>query len=101
MDEHITEMSVIRGALSSMENRTLTVSSGVPAFLAKLWKLVEDSSSDHLISWSPVSFYMASVLSLRQYGFPILCDCVLRRHAYRYLDYNLLIVHVLRVIFVG
>ena len=55
MDEDISEMSVIRGALASMENRTLTVSSGVPAFLAKLWKLVEDPSSDHLISWSPVS----------------------------------------------
>ena len=56
MDEDLyTELSVIRGALASMENRTLTVSSGVPAFLAKLWKLVEDPLSDHLISWSPVS----------------------------------------------
>ena len=55
MVEHLSDMSVIRGTLSSMENRTLTISSGVPAFLAKLWKLVEDPSSDHLISWSPVS----------------------------------------------
>ncbi|CAB3989399.1 heat shock factor 1 isoform X3 [Paramuricea clavata] len=45
-------MSVIRGTLLSMENRTFTISSGVPAFLAKLWKLVDDPSSDHLISWS-------------------------------------------------
>ncbi|XP_046842486.1 heat shock factor protein 1-like isoform X2 [Xenia sp. Carnegie-2017] len=35
-----------------MENRSFTISSGVPAFLAKLWKLVDDPSSDHLISWS-------------------------------------------------
>ena len=56
MDEDLyTELSIIGGALASMENRTLTVSSGVPAFLAKLWKLVEDPLSDHLISWSPVS----------------------------------------------
>lgn len=26
---------------------------GVPAFLAKLWKLVEDSETDNLICWSP------------------------------------------------
>ena len=27
-------------------------SSNVPAFLAKLWKMVDDSDTDHLISWS-------------------------------------------------
>lgn len=27
----------------------------VPAFLAKLWKLVEDPETDDLICWSPVS----------------------------------------------
>ena len=69
MDVDSRDMSVIRGALSSVENRTLTVSSGVPALLAKLWKLVEDSSSDHLISWSPVSVYTASV-RIHQYGLP-------------------------------
>ncbi|QQP55630.1 Heat shock factor proteinlike, partial [Caligus rogercresseyi] len=29
-----------------------TVSSNVPAFLAKLWKMVDDPSTDHLIDWS-------------------------------------------------
>ncbi|KAL6267894.1 hypothetical protein P5V15_000964 [Pogonomyrmex californicus] len=32
---------------------TLGLSSNVPAFLAKLWKLVEDPDTDHLIFWSP------------------------------------------------
>jgi len=27
---------------------------GVPAFLAKLWRLVEDSDTNNLIYWSPV-----------------------------------------------
>lgn len=50
-------MSALRGrtALGSMENTPVTVSNGVPAFLAKLWKLVEDPQSNQLISWSPVS----------------------------------------------
>jgi heat shock transcription factor 1 len=29
---------------------------GVPAFLAKLWRLVEDPETNNLISWSQVSF---------------------------------------------
>lgn len=28
---------------------------GVPAFLAKLWRLVEDSETNNLISWAQVS----------------------------------------------
>jgi hypothetical protein len=28
---------------------------GVPAFLAKLWRLVEDKETDNLITWSQVS----------------------------------------------
>ena len=28
-------------------------SASVPAFLAKLWKMVDDEGTDHLISWSP------------------------------------------------
>lgn len=55
MDGEPCDLSAIRSGLLSMESRTLTVSSAVPAFLAKLWKLVEDPSSDHLISWSLVS----------------------------------------------
>lgn len=27
----------------------------VPAFLNKLWKMVDDEKTDNLISWSPVS----------------------------------------------
>lgn len=30
----------------------------VPAFLGKLWKLVEDPDTDDLICWSPVSFHL-------------------------------------------
>ena len=55
MDEDYCDMSALRGVYTEMDNRTLTISSGVPAFLAKLWKLVEDQQSNHLISWSPVS----------------------------------------------
>lgn len=28
---------------------------GVPAFLAKLWRLVEDPATNNLISWTTVS----------------------------------------------
>jgi len=28
------------------------VASNVPAFLGKLWKMVDDTETDHLISWS-------------------------------------------------
>ena len=31
--------------------------SNVPAFLTKLWTLVEDPDADPLICWSPVSYY--------------------------------------------
>lgn len=34
----------------------LETSAGVPAFLAKLWRLVEDKETNDLISWSAVSF---------------------------------------------
>lgn len=30
---------------------------GVPAFLAKLWRLVEDSETNNLISWSSVNIF--------------------------------------------
>lgn len=33
---------------------------GVPAFLAKLWRLVEDPDTNNYISWSPVSFLFSS-----------------------------------------
>lgn len=33
------------------------VGSNVPAFLAKLWKLVEDTEFDELICWSEVRYY--------------------------------------------
>ena len=32
-----------------------TSSSNVPAFLSKLWMLVEEESTDELICWDPVS----------------------------------------------
>lgn len=31
------------------------IGANVPAFLGKLWKLVNDTETNHLISWSPVS----------------------------------------------
>ena len=31
---------------------------GVPAFLTKLWTLVEDPSTDELICWDPVCFFI-------------------------------------------
>jgi hypothetical protein len=31
---------------------------GTPAFLAKLWRLVEDEETNDLISWSLVSFFL-------------------------------------------
>jgi len=34
--------------------------SNVPAFLTKLWQLVEDSSFDEFIAWDVVSFYVTS-----------------------------------------
>lgn len=33
------------------------IGAGVPAFLGKLWKLVNDTETNHLISWSPVSVF--------------------------------------------
>ena len=34
----------------------LVSGSNVPAFLTKLWTLVEDPDTDPLICWSPVSY---------------------------------------------
>lgn len=38
----------------------------VPAFLAKLWILVEDPDTDPLICWSPVHTHMNSSPSLSE-----------------------------------
>lgn len=35
----------------------------VPAFLGKLWKMVNDPATDHLICWNSVSYYR-SVITL-------------------------------------
>lgn len=37
---------------------------GVPAFLAKLWKLVDDLRTNHLISWAQVCNTDVSLRSL-------------------------------------
>jgi hypothetical protein len=46
---------------------------GVPAFLAKLWRLVDDSETDNLIAWSSVSifghFFPLSFYFSIKYGF--------------------------------
>ena len=41
-----------------------TSSSNVPAFLSKLWMLVEEESTDELICWDPVSMMMMTFLML-------------------------------------
>ena len=42
------------------------VGNGVPAFLAKLWKLVEDPETNNLICWSPVSYLLFIYLFTRE-----------------------------------
>ena len=37
-----------------MDLNDIVVPGNVSAFLLKLWKIVEDSKIDHLISWSQV-----------------------------------------------
>lgn len=37
---------------------TSEMSTGVAAFLAKLWKMVEDPKTNEFISWSPVSTFL-------------------------------------------
>lgn len=39
------------------------IGASVPAFLGKLWKLVNDSETNQLISWSPVSLVYNYLLS--------------------------------------
>lgn len=39
-------------------------SSGVPAFLAKLWRLVEDEETNNLIYWSSVSKLIQSKVKI-------------------------------------
>ena len=39
-------------------------STGVPQFLTKLWLLVEESGTDSLIRWGPVSFQTFTLVSL-------------------------------------
>jgi heat shock transcription factor 1 len=36
----------------------------VPAFLGKLWRLVEDPETDDLICWSPVSRRREAIVAL-------------------------------------
>lgn len=38
-----------------------TAAAGVPAFLAKLWRLVEDADTNHLIYWQSVSVWGRSI----------------------------------------
>lgn len=41
------------------------IGASVPAFLGKLWKLVNDTETNHLISWSPVCiFYFISYIKI-------------------------------------
>lgn len=48
--------------LSANANANLDYSStNIPAFLSKLWTLVEDKKYDELIAWDPVIFYFLSI----------------------------------------
>lgn len=44
--------------ISSRMHTIAELGTGVPAFLAKLWKLVEDPETDNLICWSPVNTFI-------------------------------------------
>lgn len=57
----------IRAVVSSSDTESYAVQenatgsgSNVPAFLMKLWTLVENPLTDHLISWDSVSVFAAS-----------------------------------------
>lgn len=41
-----------------MHTTEIGTAANVPAFLTKLWKLVDDPNYDHLIHWSQVSIYI-------------------------------------------
>jgi len=48
--------------LSANANTNLDYSStNIPAFLSKLWTLVEDSKYDELIAWDPVIINLFSI----------------------------------------
>jgi hypothetical protein len=51
--------------------------SSVPAFLAKLWRLVEEQETNSLISWSQASFSFFSIKYGLKY-FRIFLDYVLK-----------------------
>lgn len=40
-----------------MRPKANNIAANIPAFLSKLWKIVNDPDIDHLICWSSVSFY--------------------------------------------
>lgn len=45
----------------------------VPAFLLKLWKLVDDPAYDSIISWSQVRFKYFSFVSQPERNYPLGC----------------------------
>lgn len=52
--------------------------SNVPAFLTKLWTLVEDPETNHLICWSAVSYKLLNVYGngLLELMCVFVCVCV-------------------------
>jgi len=58
------------------------LNAGVPAFLAKLWKLVEDPETNDLICWSPVSNFIIylSMRQCRETGGPMLYHAGFRKN---------------------
>lgn len=56
----------------------LELGASVPAFLGKLWKLVNDLETNHLISWSPVSLFR--IFSVTGYVVLTLDDNLLKKN---------------------
>lgn len=54
------KIKTIKEEISSMHTFNET-GAGVPAFLAKLWRLVDDPETNNLICWSKVSVFVMQV----------------------------------------
>ena len=57
IDWYSEEISTLSVMYTSSGESTLSVSS-VPAFLTKLWTLVEDPTTDELICWDAVGVFL-------------------------------------------
>lgn len=49
--------NIFENNVTNMRPTATNIAANVPAFLSKLWKMVNDPDTDHLITWSPVRCY--------------------------------------------